>query len=93
VIDDHSPSRSFVVQAILMAVGLPDMDGISAARKIMEENPLPIVLLISHYETETIERAKWAGVMPYRIKPLRENELLPAIELAISRFAKFISLR
>lgn len=78
---------------ILMAVGLADMDGISAAQEIMEEDPLPIVLLTSHYETNTIERAKAAGVMAYLIKPLREEELLPTIELAISRFAEFISLR
>jgi len=78
---------------ILMAVGLQDMDGISAAQEIMEEDPLPIVLLTSHYETNTIERAKAAGVMAYLIKPLREEELLPTIELAISRFAEFISLR
>jgi len=79
--------------AILMAVGLPGMDGIGAAQKIMEENPLPIVLLTSHYDAETIERAKEAGVMAYLIKPLREEELRPTMELAISRFAEFISLR
>lgn len=80
-------------EAVLMAVGLPDLDGISAAREIMEGNPLPIVLLTSHYDAETIDRAKGAGVMAYLIKPLREEELLPTIELAISRFTEFISLR
>ncbi|MBI4522950.1 MAG: response regulator [Deltaproteobacteria bacterium] len=78
---------------VLMAVGLSDMDGITAAREIMEKNPLPIVLLTSHCETETIERAKEAGVMAYLIKPLREEELLPTIELAIFQFAEFNSLR
>ncbi len=78
---------------ILMAVGLSDLDGIRAARKIMEANPLPIVLLTSHYDAATIERAKGTGVMAYLIKPLREKELVPAIELAISRFQEFISLR
>ena len=122
MIDDHVPSKTFLVKAltergfevvgegksggdalrlmettapdvILMAVGLPDMDGISASRKIMETRPLPIILLTSHYDTETIERAKGAGVMGYLIKPLREGELVPATELAISRFAEFISLK
>jgi response regulator NasT len=122
VIDDHIPSKTFLVRAlaqrgfevvgegesgkaalglatsaapdvVLMAVGLPDTDGISVAREIMESSPLPIVLLTSHYEAETIERAKGAGVMAYLIKPLREEELLPTIELAISRFAEFVSLR
>lgn len=122
VIDDHSPSRTFLAQAlnrkgfemvgegvsgesalllakattpdaILMAVGLPHRDGISAAQEIMEEIPLPIVLLTSHHDAETIERAKGTGVMAYLIKPLREEELAPTIEMAISRFAEFISLR
>jgi AmiR/NasT family two-component response regulator len=122
VIDDHLPSRAFLVKAlnekgfgvvgegasgkgalrltqstapdaVLMSVGLPDIDGISAAETIMEENPLPIVLLTSHYDAETIERAKEAGVMAYLLKPLREEELLPATELAISRFEEFNSLR
>lgn len=122
MIDDHIPSKTFLVRAlaqrgfevvgegesgkaalglatsaapdvVLMAVGLPDTDGISVAREIMESRPLPIVLLTSHYEAETIERAKGAGVMAYLIKPLREEELLPTIELAISRFAEFVSLR
>jgi len=78
---------------ILMAVGLADMDGIRAAQAIMEESPLPVILLTSHYDAETIERTKGAGVMAYLIKPLREEELLPTVELAISRFAEFVSLR
>lgn len=122
VLDDHLPSKAFLIRAltergfevvgegksgrdalrlaqavtpdvILMAVGLPDMDGISAASKIMKERAAPIVLLTSHYEPGTIERAKAAGVMAYLVKPLREEELLPAVELAISRFEEFMSLR
>jgi response regulator NasT len=78
---------------ILMAVGLPDLDGIHAARKIMQANPLPIVLLTSHYDAKTVERAKSAGVMGYLIKPLRGSELAPTIELAISHFEEFIALQ
>jgi response regulator NasT len=79
--------------AILMAVGLPDLDGIHAARKIMQANPHPIVLLTSHYDPETVERAKDAGVMGYLIKPLRASELAPAIEMAIAHYQEFIALR
>lgn len=79
--------------AVLMAVGLPDLDGIRAAQKIMEETPSPVILVTSHYENATIERAKEAGIMAYLIKPVRQEELHPTIELAISRFAEFISLR
>src|SRR5215831_10269265 len=80
-------------EVVLMAVGLTDLDGINAARNIMEANPLPIVLLTSHHDTSTIERAKQAGVMGYLIKPLRERELHPAIELAISHFHEFVELQ
>jgi two-component system, response regulator PdtaR len=48
---------------ILMAVGLPDLDGIRAARKIMQANPRPIILVTSHHDAATIERAKRSGVM------------------------------
>jgi response regulator NasT len=82
-----------VPDVILMAVGLPDLDGIRAARKIMQAKPLPIVLVTSHYDAATIERAKRAGVMGYLIKPLREGELLPAIELAILHFQEFVALQ
>jgi AmiR/NasT family two-component response regulator len=80
-------------EVVLMAVGLTDLDGINAARNIMEATPLPIVLLTSHHDTSTIERAKHAGVMGYLIKPLRERELHPVIELAISHFHEFAELQ
>jgi len=80
-------------EVVLMAVGLSDLDGINAARKIMETTPRPIVLLTSHYDPDTIERAKNAGVMGYLVKPLREHELNPAIELAVSRFNEFADLQ
>ena len=60
---------------------------------ISSEGIVAIIILTSHYEPNTIERAKAAGVMAYLIKPLREEELLPAVELAVSRFAEFLSLR
>jgi response regulator NasT len=78
---------------VLMAVGLPDMDGIVTARNIMEKTPTPVVLLTSHYDSQAIERAKQAGVMGYLAKPLRQEELTPAIELAISQFQECMSLK
>lgn len=80
-------------EVILIAVGLPDVDGIRAARNIMEVKPIPILLLTSHHDAKTIERAKRAGVMGVLIKPLRVEEVVPAIELAISRFQELVSLR
>jgi DNA-binding NarL/FixJ family response regulator len=48
---------------VLMAVGLPDVDGIQAARNIMRAKPVPIVLITSHYDATTVERAKKSGAM------------------------------
>ena len=79
--------------ALLMAVGLGDIDGIDAARNLMQTKPLPIVLVTSHYDMTTVERAKQAGIMAYLVKPLRDEELTPAIELAITRFQDYVSLR
>ena len=78
---------------VLMAVGLSDLDGIQAARDLMRVKPTPIVLITSHYDAATVERATKSGAMGYLIKPLRNGELTPTIELAISRFRDFLSLR
>jgi response regulator NasT len=59
----------------------------------MRLKPLPIVVVTSHYDAATVERAKQAGIMAYLAKPLRSEEVKPAIELAISRFQDFVSLR
>jgi response regulator NasT len=73
-------------EVILMAVGLPDIDGIQAAEKIIQSKPLPIVLLTSRYDAETIERAKSAGVMGYLVKPLRPRS---CVQLSSWRFRAF----
>lgn len=78
---------------LFLAVGLPDLDGLTTAAQILEIHALPILILSSHIDQELIQRAKEAGVMAYLVKPLREEELLPAIELAISRFDEFNALR
>jgi AmiR/NasT family two-component response regulator len=86
-------AKATAPEVILMAVGLPVLDGIRAARNLMRTHPVPIVLLSSHYDPETIERAKSAGVMGYLIKPLRPDELQPTIELAVSHFHEFVALQ
>ncbi len=77
----------------LMAVGLADLDGILAAGKIMQAYPHAILLLTSHNDKATIDRAARAGLMGYLVKPLREGELRPAIELALARFQEFATLQ
>lgn len=86
-------ARASAAEVIVMAVGLADLDGIEAAREIMQSSPLPIVLITSHADPSTVARATQAGVMSYLVKPLRVEELTPAIELAVSRFRDFASLQ
>ncbi|OGP15753.1 MAG: hypothetical protein A2054_08880 [Deltaproteobacteria bacterium GWA2_55_10] len=78
---------------IIMDVKMPVKDGIEAAAEINSFCPKPIVLLTGSDDEETIRRAAEAGVMAYLMKPLRAEELCPAIELAISRFNEFEALR
>ena len=86
-------ARTAVPDVILMAVGLSDVDGIETSHDVMRAHPIPIVLITSHHDAATIERAKRAGVMGYLVKPLRAEELSPAIEVAITRFQDFVALR
>lgn len=74
--------------AAVIAVGLPDGDGIDAAAEIERRCRCPVVVLTSHADLEVIERARQAGAMAYLVKPLRPEELAPAVELAIARFAE-----
>lgn len=76
----------------IFAVGLSDGDGVEAARVVMERSPLPIVLLTSRTDPAVWERAREAGVMAYLLKPLRVEELAPALDLARARFEEFSTL-
>jgi len=91
--DAISLARELRPDVLFLAVGLPEMDGLTAAAQILEAHPLPIIILSSHLDPDFIQRAKEAGVMAYLAKPLREEDLLPAIELAVSRFEEFMALR
>jgi response regulator NasT len=72
--------------AAVIAVGLPDRDGLDAAAEIDRRCPCPVLVLTSHAAPEIIARARRAGAMAYLVKPLRSEELAPAVELAIARF-------
>jgi len=86
-------ARTATPDVMLMAVGLADLDGIQAASEILANCRLPIVLITSHYDASTVERATKAGVMALLLKPVRAEAVSPAIELAISRFKDFHALQ
>jgi response regulator NasT len=78
---------------VVMDVGMPVMDGITAAEKIGKIKPLPIVLVTASSEADTIERARFAGVMNYVVKPVRAEQLFVAVDLAIHQFVELSGLR
>ena len=77
---------------VVMDVKMPVMDGISAAEQIGKEHAAPVVLLTAFSQTELVERARDAGAMAYVVKPFSPADLLPAIEIAISRYAQITAL-
>src|SRR5207237_3597723 len=73
-------ARSERPDLALMDVKMPRLDGIEAARRILEERPIPIVMLTAYGQDELVSRAVEAGVFGYPVKPFREQDLLPAIQ-------------
>ena len=71
----------------ILDVKMPRLDGIDAARKIMTDRPIPIVILTAYGQDELVSRAVEAGVFGYLVKPIRETDLLPAIQAARARHA------
>jgi response regulator NasT len=71
-----------------MDVKMPGMDGIAAAEIIAKEHLAPVVMLTAFSQADLVERARDAGAMAYVVKPFTSADLLPAIEIAISRFAE-----
>ncbi len=77
----------------ILDIKMPEMDGIEAAQEITRGRPIPIILLTAYNEAELVERAAQANVSAYLMKPVAEEDLLPAITLALIRFRQFEALR
>jgi AmiR/NasT family two-component response regulator len=77
----------------VLDVKMPRLDGIEAARRILEERPIPIVMLTAYGQDELVSRALEAGVFGYLVKPFREQDLLPAIRTAKARHEELTALR
>jgi len=77
---------------VVMDVKMPRLDGISAAEQIAERRIAPVVMLTAFSQRELVERARDAGAMAYIVKPFSKYDLMPAIEVALSRFAEIAQL-
>ena len=78
---------------ILMDVKMPELDGIEAARQIGFHHEAPVVLLTSYSQQDLIDKARDSGVYGYLIKPVREEQLVPTLEMALGRYKSDAQLR
>jgi response regulator NasT len=77
---------------VIMDIKMPDLDGSTAAEELTRLQIAPVVLLTAYSDQALVERAKEAGVVGYVVKPFREAELMPVIELSLARFEEFRAL-
>src|SRR4051812_5457772 len=77
----------------ILDVKMPRLDGIEAARRILDARPIPIVMLTAYGQDELVSRAVEAGVFGYLVKPFRESDLLPAIRTARARHEELAAVR
>ena len=86
-------ARSEEPDLAVLDVKMPRLDGIEAARRMLDERPIPIVIVSAFTERSLVSRAADAGVFGYLAKPFRENDLLPAIATAQARFGELAAVR
>jgi AmiR/NasT family two-component response regulator len=86
-------ARELKPNVVIMDIKMADMDGIEAAKILTEERVAPVVLLSAYSQRELVDRAREAGVVAYLVKPYREEDLTPAIEVALARYREFQELQ
>ena len=77
---------------VVMDVRMPQLDGIKAAERLTRDHIAPVVLLTAFSQKELVEQASEAGALAYVVKPFTPNDLLPAIEIALARYAQIVAL-
>ncbi len=86
-------ARAEAPDIAVLDVKMPRLDGIEAARRILDERPIPIVMVTAYGQDELVSRAVDAGVFGYLVKPFRESDLVPAIHTARARHDELAALR
>ena len=86
-------ARELEPDVAVLDLKMPELDGIEAARRILAERPIPIVMLTAYSERTVVERAIDAGVFAYLVKPFRETDVVPAIRSAVTRHAELLEAR
>ena len=85
-------TRKLKPDLVIMDIKMPEMDGIAAAKMISNEKLAPVLLLTAYSQKEIVEKAKDSGVLAYLVKPVKESNLFPAMEIALSRFKEYMEI-
>lgn len=85
-------ARELKPDVTILDIKMPNMDGIDAAKIISTEGIAPVLLLTAYSQKDLVERARDAGVFAYLVKPFKEADLMPAIEIAIARYEEFLEI-
>jgi len=85
-------ARELKPDIVILDIKMPELDGIDAAKMITTDGIAPVLLLTAYSQKDLVDRAKDAGVFAYLVKPFKEADLLPAMEIAISRYEEFVEL-
>jgi two-component system, response regulator PdtaR len=85
-------ARDLSPDLVILDVKMPVLDGISAAEQIAEDKLAPVLMLTAFSQRELVERARDAGAMAYLVKPFTKSDLVPSIEMAVSRFQELRAL-
>ena len=80
-------------ELVITDIRLPDMNGLDAAAKVYDSAPVPIIVVSAFHDTELVERAERNHVLAYLVKPIKQQDLEPAISIAMSRFREFTDMR
>jgi len=81
-------ARELKPDIVILDIKMPEMDGIDAAKLITTDGVAPVLLLTAYSQKDLVDRAKDAGVFAYLVKPFKEADLLPAMEIAIAMMAR-----
>ncbi|MBP2651135.1 MAG: pdtaR [Firmicutes bacterium] len=84
--------RKYKPDLVIMDIKMPEMDGIAASKVISAEKISPVLLLTAFSQKEIVEKAKDSGVLAYLVKPVKEANLFPAMEIALAKFQEFAEL-
>ncbi|MFY1699400.1 MULTISPECIES: ANTAR domain-containing response regulator [unclassified Solwaraspora] len=77
---------------VILDIKMPIMDGLAAAERIAAGRIAPVVILTAFSQRDLVERARAAGAMAYLVKPFQKSDLVPAIEIALSRYSELATL-